>query len=94
MPDTIFKRNGAALTRNEICILIHVHRYLSGEGPAHEHENAESSSSDTPAPKRTPRQLLALVTGVGVSSAQKAIALYKSGQEPREIEKLGRPKLS
>jgi len=76
-----YKRNAAPATRNEYHILINVHHHLSGIGPLH-----------TNRAKLTPRQCLALVTGVGVPLAQKAIRLAIRQEEPKQMT-IGRPKL-
>jgi transposase len=81
MSDDRIRRDGSALTPNEFAILINVHRYISGRGPAHNQHKALNS-----------RRLLALVTGVGENAAQEAIRLDRQNELPSSVARLGRPR--
>ncbi|KAF9928873.1 hypothetical protein BGZ67_006723 [Mortierella alpina] len=75
-----FRKDGKATTRNEFAMLMRVHRYLQGHGPACEL-----------AKDMSPRKKLALVTGVSERVAGQAISLFINQQEPVR-KKIGRPK--
>ncbi|CAO3570265.1 unnamed protein product [Mortierella alpina] len=77
-----FCKDGKATTRNEYAMLMRVHRYLQGHGPAWDLTDDMS-----------PRKKLSLVTGVSERVAGQAISLFINQQEPVR-KKLGRPKKS